>query len=328
MKRLILIPVAVILLCCAPFFLFAEGRAEPLQAPPAVTQAPTVPAGTPFDTQTTLRVLTDSGVQEMTLQDYLVGTLLAEMPADFPAEALKAQAIASRTFALRKAESRKHIGADVCTDFACCQGWREDGTADEIAQITQAVCDTDGLVVTYDGTLIDATFFSCSGGKTEAALAVWGSDIPYLQSVDSPGEEDAPPYHDTVILSAEEFAKRILELCPDANLSGSPVNWIGEITKTVGGGIDTVFIGGVAVKGTALRSALGLRSTDMGFAVTDSEITVTTRGYGHRVGFSQYGAKAMADSGSDFEEILTHYYQGTEIKKLLCQTAEQLLCLH
>ncbi|MBO2527588.1 MAG: stage II sporulation protein D [Clostridiales bacterium] len=317
MKRLILIPLALILLCCAPFLIFAEGETDRVQPAPVPEQAKQS-VSAPFDTRTTLCVLTDGGVRKMSLEDYLVGTLLAEMPADFPAEALKAQAIASRTFALRKAETGKHIGADVCTDFACCQGWREDGTAEEIARITQAVCDTDGLVVTYEGALIDATFFSCSGGKTEAALAVWGSDIPYLQSVDSPGEEDAPRFTDTVIFSAEEFADQISKICPDANLSGSPVNWIGEISMTVGGGIDTVFIGGVAFKGTTLRSALGLRSTDMDFAVTDSEITVTTRGFGHRVGFSQYGAKAMADSGSDFAEILTHYYPGTEIKKLLC----------
>ena len=318
MKRLILIPLAVILLCCTPFFLFSEGKAEPLQTPTAVTQAPTVQKATPFDTETTLRVLTASGVREMTLRDYLIGTLLAEMPADFPPEALRAQAIASRTFALRKAETGKHIGADVCTDYACCQGWDEDGTAEEIEQITQAVCDTDGLVVTYGGTLIDATFFSCSGGKTEAALAVWGSDIPYLQSVDSPGEEDAPRYTDTVIFNAGEFAEHIHDLCPESNLSGSPVNWFGEISRTVGGGIDTVFIGGTAIKGTALRTALSLRSTDMDFAVTESEITVTTCGFGHRVGLSQYGAKVMAEGGSDFAEILTHYYPGTEIKKLLC----------
>lgn len=321
MKRLIFIPLALILLCCAPFLLFSEGNAETPGISPAAP--PQAKESEPFDTRTTLRVLTDGGVREMTLESYLVGTLLAEMPADFPAEALKAQAIASRTFALRKAETGKHAGADVCTDYACCQGWTEDGTAADIERIAQAVRDTDGLVVTYNGALIDATFFCCSGGKTEAALAVWGSDIPYLQSVDSPGEEDAPRYADTVCFTSEEFAERISALCPDANLSGSPVNWIGSVERTEGGGIGTVFIGGAAVKGTDLRSALGLRSTCIDFAVTEETVTVTTRGFGHRVGFSQYGAKAMAENGSDFTEILAHYYPGTEIKRLLCQSAEQ-----
>lgn len=319
MKRLVIVPLAVILLCFAPFLLFAEGKQEEARPSPAVPKQPEKTAGAPFDARTTLRVLTDGGVREMALEDYLVGALLAEMPADFPAEALKAQAIASRTFALRKAETGKHVGADVCTDSACCQGWTADGTAEELTRITQAVRDTDGLVVTYDGALIDATFFSCSGGKTEAALAVWGSDVPYLQSVDSPGEEDAPRYADAVTFSAEEFAERIAALCPDANFSGSPVNWIGAIERTEGGGIGTVFLGGVAVRGTDLRRALGLRSTCMDFTVTEERVTVTTRGFGHRVGFSQYGAKAMAEDGSDFEAILAHYYPGTEIKKLLCQ---------
>ena len=319
MKRLLFIPLAVILLCCAPFLLFPEGSAETPAPSPAAPSQPEQAADAPFDAQTTLRVLTDNGVREMTLEEYLIGTLLAEMPADFPREALKAQAIASRTFALRKAETGKHVGADVCTDCSCCQGWTKDGTSADIERVTQAVRDTDGLVVTYDGALIDATFFSCSGGKTEAALAVWGSDIPYLQSVDSPGEEDAPRYADTVCFSAAEFAERVAALCPDANLSGSPVNWIGSIERTEGGGIGTVFIGGAAVKGTDLRSALGLRSTSMDFAVTDETVTVSTRGFGHRVGFSQYGAKAMAEDGSDFAAILAHYYPGTEIKKLLCR---------
>ncbi len=323
MKRLVIIPLFVVLLCCAPFLLFAEGEAEPPRPSSAAPQKQEAEAGEPFDAQVTLRVLTDGGVEEMSLEDYLIGTLLAEMPASFPEEALKAQAIASRTFALRKAETGKHVGADVCTSYACCQGWSADGTAEEIERITQAVRATDGLVVTYDGKLIDATFFCCTGGKTESALAVWGSDIPYLQSVVSPGEEDAPRYEDTVIFSAEEFAEKLAAVCPEVNLSGSPANWIGAVERTEGGGIGTVFIGGAAIKGTTLRSALGVRSTDMDFVVTDDAITVTTHGFGHRVGFSQYGAKAMAEDGSDFEAILAHYYPGTEIKKLLCHQTEQ-----
>jgi len=324
MKRLVFVSLSVILLCLAPFLLFAEGKAEQTAASPSVPQ-PEESAGAPFDSQIPLRVLTDGGVTEMTMEDYLVGALLAEIPADFPTEALKAQAVASRTFALRKAESGKHVGADVCTSSACCQGWTADGTEAEIGRIARAIRETDGLVVTYGGALIDATFFSCTNGKTESALAVWGSDVPYLQSVDSPGEEEAPRYADKAVFSAAEFAERIAGIAPDANLSGSPVNWVGSIERTEGGGIGTVFIGGEAVSGTALRSALGVRSTDMDFAVTEDAVAVTTHGFGHRVGFSQYGAKAMAENGSDFAEILAHYYPHTEIKKLLCQTAEQLL---
>lgn len=267
-----------------------------------------------FDNALTLRVLVEGESREMTLHEYLVGVLAAEMPADFPAQALMAQAIASRTFALRKTETGKHGAADVCADSACCQGWR---AGERTEAFEAAVTQTDGLVVTYRDELIDATFFSCAGGSTEAALAVWGSDIPYLQAVDSPNEEDAPRYSETTDFSAAEFAAIMEEAYPELHLIGLPTYWFGRTTHTDGGGIDTVEIGGVAVRGTTLRSLLHLRSTDMTIEVIGNTVRITTRGFGHRVGLSQYGAKAMAEAGSDFEEILTHYYRNCALRTLV-----------
>ena len=186
---------AAVMLLALPLLpkqLLPHGRAETLAATEAET-APAEPADEPFDEAVTLRVLVDGAVREQTLHDYLVCVLLAEVPSGFAAEALKAQACAARTFALRQAGAGKHAEADVCASAACCQGWCAPEQWPEHAAAETAVTETDGLAVVYDGQLIDATYFSCSGGRTEAAVAVWGGEIPYLQSVPSPGEEDAPP---------------------------------------------------------------------------------------------------------------------------------------
>lgn len=323
MKRLFVTVLCAAVLCAGGAWLYLTFGSAPKEE--AAPQPPTVAAVEerqlpPFDEAVTLRVLTQDGVEELTLHEYLVGVLLAEMPASFPDEALKAQAIASRTFALRQAAARKHEGADICTDPACCQGYLTDASAEDIACLTEAVEATDGLVMTYEDGLIDATFFSCSGGRTEDAAAVWGGDIPYLHSVDSPGEEDAPRFTETVTLSAEAFSETLRAAYPEANLSGSPSGWFGACSNTEGGGIDTIFIGGTAVSGTKLRSLFSLRSTNITFSVTEEdEIEITTCGFGHRVGLSQYGAKAMAESDATFEEILTHYYDGAAVTRLLTE---------
>ena len=147
-------------------------------------------------------------------------------------------------------------------------------------------------------------------------MAVWGGEIPYLQSVPSPGEEDAPRETETLTFTAEEFRDRITPARPDADLSGAPKTWFGAVRYTAGGGIGTLELGGASFTGTELRRLLGLRSTDIEFSPQEDGVTVTTHGFGHRVGLSQYGAEAMAQAGRRFDEILLHYYQGTEIRRL------------
>lgn len=268
---------------------------------------------TSFDSTVSLRVLIGEVVTEMSLHDYLVGVLAAEMPSDFPTEALKAQTVAARTFALRQANAGKHLTADVCANPGCCQGWSSAVCATHLA----AVNSTDGLVATYHDALIDATYFSCSGSRTESALAVWGSDIPYLQSVESPGEASAPRYTESILFDAQYFAERLRSAYPEISLDGTPKDWFGKITYTRGGGIDTAIIGGIEINGLRLRSLLSLRSTNISFHINENDIEITTYGFGHRVGMSQYGAKAMAEQGNDFEQILKHYYQGIEVKQLV-----------
>lgn len=279
----------------------------------SVTQAVTLPAAS----EMLIPVLEDGGqIIQIDLDEYLTCVVLAEMPVSFEDEALKAQSIVARTYTLRAANgAAKHEQAAVCTDSACCQGYMEvetflnkGGKEKDVQRIRNLVASTAGQVLTYEGELIEATYFSCSGGATEDAVAVWGTDVPYLQSVESPGEEHATHYTDTVTFSAADFAERL-----GVKLSGKPADWFGSVTYTNGGGVDTMTIGGEIYSGTALRSLLGLRSTAFEAAVDADTIRITTHGYGHRVGMSQYGADAMAASGSTYPEILAYYYQGTEV---------------
>ena len=268
------------------------------------------------ETDSLLPVLMENGeIRMMVMDDYVTAVVLAEMPTDFETEALKAQAVVARTYALRRVTTgNKHPQQAVCTDSACCQAYCADPehtfSAQTVEKIRGAVRQTQGQVLTYGGSLIEATYFSCSGGMTEDAAAVWGEDIPYLQSVESPGEEGAAHYVDTVSFSASEFSDKL-----GKELSGQPGEWIGPITYTEGGGVDTICIGGEQYSGTQLRSLLGLRSTAFLITGAGDTVTVTTKGFGHRVGMSQYGADAMAVRGSTYEEILAHYYPGTVLEK-------------
>lgn len=264
-------------------------------------------------------VVDDDDVTVMKLEDYIRGVVLAEMPASFETEALKAQAVAARTYTLRRlTQGDKHPQGAVCTDSACCQAYLSDGdylekrgTQKDLEKVAAAVAATAGEILTYEGSLIEATYFACSGGRTEDAAAVWGSDIPYLQAVDSPNETNAEQYEQQIYFAKAKFAKLL-----GRNLTGEPGSWLGKVTWTDGGGVSTMVIGGITYSGTQLRKLLGLNSTVFTMTSDDKGIIVQTRGWGHRVGMSQYGADAMAVAGSTYTQILAHYYQGTEIDKL------------
>ena len=259
----------------------------------------------------------DGTVEVMELDQYIVCVVSAEMPAEFEHEALKAQAIVARTYALKRTcTDAKHPQNAVCTDASCCQAYcsqdkflTSGGSEEQLEKIRMAVFQTTGQILTYNGTLIEATYFSCSGGRTEDAQAVWGAQIPYLQSVESPGEEKATHYIDTVSFTKEEFCARL-----GGNLTGTSSDWIGQATYTPGGGVATIVIAGKEYTGVEIRQLLELRSTAFVITALGDTVTVTTKGYGHRVGMSQYGAEAMAVNGSSAQEILAHYYPGTELQ--------------
>ena len=251
----------------------------------------------------------------MELEEYVLGVVLAEMPASFEIDALKAQAVVARTYTLRRMKLQdKHTGAAICTNSDCCQAYvskadylEKLGNRADVAKVFRAVLDTAGKVLTYQGQLAEATYFSSSGGRTEDAAAVWGTEIAYLQAVDSPGEKVS---EDSKNFTAKEFCTAL-----GRNLEGNPDHWLGKVTYTDGGGVDMMFIGGISYSGTKLRQLLGLKSTAFEIQAENDGITVITRGFGHRVGMSQYGAEAMAVAGSSYQEILFHYYPGTEIDK-------------
>ena len=259
----------------------------------------------------------DDTVSQMDMDSYLVGVVLAEMPVSFEDEALEAQSVVARTYARKAWETGgKHGDCSVCTRSECCQGYIGDedylsqgGTEEGLKKVRAAVAAASGWVLTYEGELIEATYFSCSGGSTEAAAAVWGTDVPYLQAVDSPGEQDAAPYASTVTCSPAEFAET-LGLAAD----GDPAGWLGGTSYTAGGGVDTCTIRGQAYAGTRLRQLFGLNSTRFSLRYADGVFRFDVRGYGHRVGMSQYGANAIARLGFDYQTILRYYYRGAKIE--------------
>lgn len=261
-------------------------------------------------------VQTEGGVVDMQLEEYVLSVLLQEMPADFADEALKAQAVAARTYTLRRFMlGYKHQSAAVCTEASCCQAFCTEGDflasgGDEkvLERMRFAVESTRGEYVAFENEPIEATYFSCSGGMTEAAVAVWGQEVSYLQATESPGEEGAAHYQETLYFTKEALAKKL-----GVAFTGASEGWVQNLTYTAGGGVDSVNLCGKEFTGTELRQKLGLRSTNVTFRTDPSGIHITTKGYGHRVGMSQYGANAMALSGSDYRQILSHYYEGTVI---------------
>ena len=258
------------------------------------------------------------------LEDYVKGVVPYEMSGSWPLAALEAQAVCARTYTLWKAShGGGHEGADVCTDSSCCQAYitPEEAAANwgDMAQeyeakIAQAVAATDGMVATYEGAPVQAVFFSSSSGATEDAAAVWGSSLPYLVSVDSPEGDEVPNYHTTVTLTADQVRELVLAAIPEADLSGDPSGWFSELSLTASGRVAEVKVGGVALSGGAVRNLFGLRSACFQVEYGESGFTFSVTGYGHGVGMSQYGANAMAQAGSTWQEILTHYYTGVTLE--------------
>lgn len=274
---------------------------------------------TDFNNISVISVLNGHEIIDMQLDDYVLGVLMGEIPADFESEAQKAQAVAVRTYTLHRLNGpQKHPDADVCTDPSCCQAfmsvseyYSSGRSEDDLRQLAQAVEETSSNVLMYGGKLIEATYFSCSGGRTEDAVDVWGNSIPYLKSVESPGEEGAKYFTYTVQIPRKQFLAQ-LGLPNSLLLYADSV----DISYTAGGGVDKMEIGDEVFTGVQIRTLLALPSTAFQLAFSDDLITITTKGNGHRVGLSQYGAEAMAVAGKNYEEILMHYYPDTELKKL------------
>ena len=313
------------LLVVVPFRSALFGREEPVDETEREPSPPPSAAGR-LDASRPLRVLDGEAVLEMDLGTYLTGVVRAEMPASFEPEALKAQAVAARTYTLYKLQSGGNHGetADVCTDHTCCQAYLDEdraranwgGNAGAYeARVEAAVRSTDGETILYGGVPILAVFHSSSAGLTRAAGEVWVNDLPYLQAVSSPESGDrVPNYYSRVEFTKDELRARLQAAFPAADLSGGMEGWLKDPAADSAGSVDTVSVGGVTAKGTQIRSALGLRSACFTWEVRDGKMVFFVTGYGHGVGLSQYGANAMAAAGADYREILTHYYTGVTVE--------------
>ena len=317
LAALFLLPLLVV----APFRTALFGRETP------VDETEDVPfASGQMDAEASLRVLDGDTVLEMDLGEYLLGVVRAEMPASFHQEALKAQAVAARTYTLYKLRTGGNHGdaADICTDHTCCQAyldedsaranWGENADAYE-AKVEAAVRDTDGEAILYGGVPILAVFHSSSAGLTRAAGEVWVNDLPYLQAVRSPEPGDRiPNYYSRVEFTADELKARLQAAFPEADLSGGMEGWLKDAVTDSAGSVAALSVGGAAAKGIQVRAALGLRSACFTWEVQEGTLAFFVTGYGHGVGMSQYGANAMAEAGSGYQEILTHYYTGVTVE--------------
>lgn len=279
------------------------------------------------DSQSVLQVYDGEKTVEMTMAEYLPGVVRGEMPATFALEALKAQAVAERTFIyyhMQGGRKAAHPDADVCMDYRCCNAWvsREqaksnwgDNFEEYDRKILQSVEETDGQVMLYAGKPILAAFHSSSAGITAKSGDAWVSDLPYLVSVESPETaESVPNYYSVNTFTAEQFREKILAEEPEAVLEGSTKGWVTDLQKNSSGRVESATVGGVPIRGTRLRSILGLRSACFTVECGEEDITFRVTGFGHGVGMSQYGADALAREGKSWQEILRWYYRGVSIE--------------
>jgi stage II sporulation protein D len=274
-------------------------------------------------------------VEEMPLEEYIKGVVAAEMPVDFEPEALKAQAVAARTYAygrMKKIYTPSddiHAGAHICTDSGHCQAWikKEDAlnkwesskASDNWKKIEKAVLDTEGQILLYENSVVNPVFHSNSGGMTENSEDVWeGTVVPYLKSVVSEGEEASAGYEVETEFTKEDIVQKLKAQYPDIKVGKEDLfDEMEVLERTDAGRVKSIKIGDKTLKGTEFRSLLGLRSTNFIIEdVDDSKLKITTKGYGHGVGMSQWGANHRAKQGDDYEEILKYYYQGVYIDSI------------
>ncbi len=256
------------------------------------------------------------------MEEYIKGVVAAEMPASFPEEALKAQAVASRTYAVRAVENADFelapadIGQAYVTVDEMKKNWGDNFDA-YYAKICEAVDSTRDEIMVYEGEPILAVFHSTSAGETETAGNIWSYDLPYLESTDSVGDTYAPNYETTVEISCGEIIEKLKALYPDFQADeGSLFGSIKINARSEAGYITDMTVGNMDFTGKQIREALGLRSTNFTIEDKGGAIAFTTKGYGHGAGMSQYGAKYMAENGSDYKDILNHYYSGINIEKM------------
>jgi stage II sporulation protein D len=250
-------------------------------------------------------------VETISLEDYVVGVVSSEMPAAFNSEALKAQSVLARTYALKRISQNlvlKDTTADqVYKDVNQLKAmWGADFQT-YYNKIVNAVSATKGKYLAYNGNYIEAVYHSTSNGQTEDAVAVWGNSYSYLKSVDSHWDLAASSY-------LRETTKEFSVLSSIIGIDFNATTNIEVLSRTAGNRIGEIRIGDKTFTGVELRNLLGLRSADFDIKIDGDNAIFVTRGYGHGVGMSQYGANGMAKEGYGYADILAHYYPGTQLK--------------
>lgn len=269
-----------------------------------------------------ITVKNGSDIENFNIEDYLFGVLAAEMPASFHLEALKAQAVAARTYIINKKQYKDstHPDADVCTDPTHCKAYLSE---DEIKskfgddwidkygdKIRDCIAQTAGEIAVYNGEPIAAVFHSTGSGKTENARDVWGGDVPYLVSVDSPGDLNSPNFYSEITVPKTAFKAKIAET------AGNDCEaYIGDVTYNDTGSVRSIDLGGNVFSGVEVRKMFDLPSTHFTVEDMGDSFLFRTKGKGHGVGMSQYGAEYYAENGMSYKDILKLYYKGTEIQK-------------
>ncbi|MCA0170467.1 stage II sporulation protein D [Bacillus sp. RAR_GA_16] len=254
------------------------------------------------------------------IEDYVKGVVAAEMPSEFNMEALKAQALTARTFVVTKLKNPSTNLPDqaVVTDTIQDQVYKDEAQLkkawgdefdEKFARIEEAVQATAGQILTYENNPIYASFFSTSNGYTENSEDYWENKAPYLRSVESPWDVDSPKYEDKETFTVTDFEQKL-----GVKLSGSSIGTIKNLTE--GKRVAEVSVGGKTFTGREIRDLLGLRSSDFTWERDGDTINVVTKGYGHGVGMSQYGANGMAEDGKEYSDIVKYYYQGVAISDM------------
>lgn len=268
-------------------------------------------------------------VEELGLDEYLYGVVSSEMPASFEKEALKAQAVVARTYTLYKITNgaKKHGDANICDSSVCCQAWiskenrlakwRKENRTEYWNKIVNAVNETKGKMITYEGKPINAFFHSNSGGYTEAPLNVWGgSGYPYLLSVETAGEDAYSQYSSKATFTKKEFQEKIKKVHSNFKIDFSKEDCIKIKEYTEGNRVKTVQIGNLKLSGVEVRTLLGLRSANFKVTIEKDNIIFEVTGYGHGVGMSQTGADSLAKQGKNYEEIIHHFYTNVKIQDI------------
>ncbi len=304
--------VGLVFIFALPLYLLLT-REEALPAPIVFTENLQIP----------VLIAAENKVVDMSLEEYCVGVLAGEMPASFEPEALRAQAMAARTFTMRQYLAMgKHDGkAAVCTDYHCCQAWQSDEQLREkwgenyeenLTKIRRAVADTEGMIITYENEPISAVYHSTCGDKTENAGDYWQSDVPYLKSVACGYDGDAPKLHTEAFFSYGDLAQRL-------GVGEEAVAAMAPIAYSDSGRVKDVAVGKKHISGVDLREQLQLASTNFTIEKKEGGIAFQVQGYGHGVGLCQYGANGMAKAGFTGEEIVKRYYTGVDIQNIYGQ---------